>query len=101
MPSTPHDRAVVFDVTDDWIGRYEDLRYRALSAQGSGGGWGQALLLRSGLVAWMRAWPRSGHLKPNTATGTAQTPSLSAGLVRQMATIVANMILGGQRAVPT
>jgi len=93
MPSTPDDRTVVLDVKDDWIGRYEDLRHRALSAQSSGGGWALALLVRSGLVAWMRAWPPSRHVKRNSALGADQKPSLPAGLVGQMATIVTNIIL--------
>ncbi len=99
MPSAAHDTAVVFDIHDDWMGRYEDLRHRALSAHGSVGGWGMALLRRSGLVAWMRAWPRSGPRQPTSGAAPELKPSLSPGLVRQMATIVANMVLGKPREV--
>lgn len=42
-----------------WRARYEQLRQQALE-QGCGGqGWGLALFLRRGLVAWMRAWPQA------------------------------------------
>jgi hypothetical protein len=99
MPSTTHDTAVVFDIDDDWMGRYEDLRHGALSAQCSLGGHGLALLLRRGLVAWMRAWPRSGPRLPKSGVDLELKPGPCSGLVPQMATIVANMLLGKPREV--
>lgn len=97
MPSTTHDTAVVFDIDDDWMGRYEDLRHAALSAPCPFGGYGMTLLLRGGLVAWMRAWPRSGPRPPKSAADLELKPGWCPGLVPQMATIVANMLLGKPR----
>ena len=43
----------------DWARRYEQLRGLAVGGTPSAGRrWGLALVMRQGLVAWMRAWPR-------------------------------------------
>ncbi len=39
---------------EDWVARYEQLRKDVLS-QATGGGFGLIILLRQGMLAWMRA----------------------------------------------
>ena len=39
---------------EDWVARYEQLRNDVLS-QTTGGGFGLIILLRQGMIAWMRA----------------------------------------------
>jgi Recombinase len=41
----------------DWVGRYEAMRKLAVDNGPSRTGWGLALFVSRGLVAWMRAWP--------------------------------------------
>ena len=43
-----------------WNDRYESLR-AAWAAHAAG--WGQALFLRQGSVAWMKAWPVEGGVR--------------------------------------
>ena len=100
MTARLHDEAAVSH-QDDWIGWYEDLRHQSMAAHGSGGGWGLALFVRSGLVAWMRAWPESPQRTPNVCARVGHETSLPPSLLQQMTTIMANMILGRQREVPT
>jgi hypothetical protein len=39
---------------EDWVARYEQLRKHVLR-QATGGGFGLIILLRQGIIAWMRA----------------------------------------------
>ncbi len=87
---------------EPWTERYEDLRRQALSpgATLSVGGWGLALVIRSGLVAWMEAWPRLPDVSPplpgsvRAPTSFAQPEAGVPPVLRPQAVhILANMIL--------
>jgi hypothetical protein len=51
-----HDTLPSVDSPDRWATRYEDLRRHAVEKESSTG-WGAALLMQRGTVAWMKAWP--------------------------------------------
>jgi hypothetical protein len=59
-----------------WAALYEDLRRQALEGNSSQRGLGMALLLRQGMVAWMKAWLQS---TPRPQEGSK--PPASAGAV--------------------
>ena len=91
-----------------WTARYEDLRRQVLNpgATPSAGSWGQALVIGSGLVAWMEAWPRPTEApRPLPGSGRATTPTAmpEAGvppLLRPQAVhILVNMILALRKEV--
>ncbi len=46
------------DSPERWASRYEDLRRCAGKKEGPAG-WGVALFMQRGTVAWMKAWPAS------------------------------------------
>lgn len=82
-------------VPEKWTTRYEELR-RQILAEPAGGGWGRALLLRRGLLAWMQAWPIDDSAdqkaaKPAEPSATATT--LPAGLSGEITRVLVNMIL--------
>jgi hypothetical protein len=82
-------------VPEKWTTRYEELR-RQILAEPQGGGWGRALLLRRGLVAWMRAWPSDEETSQETtrpAEPSAPPTALPADLCGAMTRILVNMIL--------
>ena len=61
-----------------------------------GGGWGRALLLRRGLVAWMQAWPSdesTGQEATTPAEPSAAATTLPAGLCGEITRVLVNMIL--------
>ncbi len=85
---------------EPWAERYEDLRGQVLE-EGSpppSGGWGYALVVRHGLIAWMKAWPRSASptfREPLAATATTvEEPHVGASLRPQAIHMLVNMILG-------
>jgi hypothetical protein len=83
------------DVSQTWTTRYEELR-RQILAEPEGRGWGRALLLRRGLVAWMQAWPsdESGvQAAPKSAEPAAPAPTLPADLGSAITQVLVNMIL--------
>lgn len=82
-------------VSEKWTTRYEDLR-RQILAEPEGGGWGRALLLRRGLVAWMQAWPSDegiGQEATTPAEPSAAATTLPAGLCGEITRVLVNMIL--------
>jgi hypothetical protein len=82
-------------VPEKWTTRYEELR-RQILAEPEGGGWGRALLLRRGLVAWMQAWPSDGEIGPEAtkpAESSAPATPLPAGLCAEITRVLVNMIL--------
>jgi hypothetical protein len=85
-----------------WTARYEALRQQALQGSSAAGTWGRALLIRQGLVAWIRAWgpgeadPPGGRC--GTPPGRAEPPGTPQDLQRQMVVILADMILAGRPA---
>ena len=89
-----------------WASRYEELRRVALSERTwNSEGWGMTLLVRQGIVGWMRAWPlcdgpaRHEEHRPLLET-SAFTPPFSA-LRDQLSILWANMIINqGQKGAP-
>jgi len=82
-------------VSQTWTTRYEELR-RQILAESEGRGWGRALLLRRGLVAWMQAWPSDESAVPATpksAEPTAAATTLPAELGGAITQVLVNMIL--------
>ena len=79
---------------EDWGARYEQLRKDVLS-QATGGGFGLIILLRQGMIAWMRACAEA----PIPASASESVPQLNviSGLpsdVRsQVAVILAGILL--------
>jgi hypothetical protein len=67
------------------------------------GGWGRALVIRHGLVAWMEAWPQQAAAdppKPRLATTPVLPESPIPALLRPQAThILVTMILGTRQEV--
>ena len=60
-----------------WTTRYEEMRERAMAKSSSiDHARGYALLIRRGLVAWMRAWPRPAQ-EPSAIGSPAPEPPRS------------------------
>ena len=87
---------------EGWVRRYEDMRREVLYGQTfAKSRWGLALVVRRGLVAWMRAQAKRtlpvscfDHRPPGTDAGGTR----DAGPVRtQMIIALANMILNVRR----
>ena len=75
-----------------WNDRYESLRAACMARAA---GWGQALFLRQGLVAWMKAWPVekvAGTCEPH-AREAINPSELTGELERQVTGELVNMIL--------
>lgn len=88
-------RSETLPASEKWATRYEELR-RQILAEPAAGGWGRALLLRRGLVAWMQAWPSDEETGPNAtkpAEPSAAATTLPAGLCGEITRILVNMIL--------
>jgi hypothetical protein len=86
-----------------WADRYETIRRQALSDSGHGGG--LALLLRCGLVTWLRAWSIDASRHDAGATPqpseTAGTPAIPGDLSQEITRILVNMFLDQtQETVP-
>ena len=86
-----------------WQARYEQLRADWFTQEGS---WGQALFVRQGMAAWMKAWsaakPPKSVMPPDSTTGESrpsQPVSMGGGLQRQLARELANLILHRQQEV--
>jgi hypothetical protein len=62
--------------------------------------YGYALLVRRGLVAWMKAWPRPAPARDSGACRTADVVVVPSHLLRSAATLLVNMILGTPTEVP-
>lgn len=78
---------------EDWVARYEQLRKDVLS-QANGGGFGLILLLRQGMIAWIRACT----LNPVPAPAERSAPPWDAvsrlpGDVRSQAAVILAGIL--------
>ena len=58
IPDAPRDQIPILP-DEPWATRYEELRKQVMAETGSlDHTYGYALLVRRGLVAWMKAWPR-------------------------------------------
>ena len=79
-----------------WTTRYEEMRERAMARSCSiDHGHGYALLIRRGLAAWIKAWPRSTQEPPrdlgfNSRAAVLTVPS---HLLQSAASVLVNMIL--------
>jgi hypothetical protein len=87
----------------DWADRYEALRRQAMDNREGASGWGFALLLHRGVVAWMRvcsavpdeapeAQPAEAPA-PRVPEGGRPSPTHAPGLDCQVVRILAQMIL--------
>ena len=87
-----------------WTSRYEDLRSQVMGGRRPDrGGWGLALFIRQGMIAWMRAWPKrssadvsKGHCPPESVARAVQIPL---SVRKQVTMVLATMILNGRREV--
>lgn len=80
-----------------WSARYERLRAGWLVQELS---WGQALLIRQGMAAWMKAWPAAEPSESAMSTDSVSVKSVSSQPValagelhRQLARELTNLIL--------
>jgi len=75
-----------------WNDRYESLRAAWMARTA---GWGQALFLRQGLVAWMKAWPVENVARTcdSHAPKGISPGELTDELERQVTGELVNMIL--------
>ena len=92
---------------EEWTTRYEAVRQRAIGVQHSEqSGWELALLVRRGVVAWMRAWPtmdepQTLHDRADTLAVDSQTPPITipSTVCDQLTSVLVSMILP-QRSAP-
>jgi hypothetical protein len=86
-----------------WSARYEQLRAGWFVHELT---WGQALFVRQGMAAWMRAWSaaepsesatRPGSIVPESAS--SQAVAMGGELQLQLARELANLILHRQQEV--
>lgn len=59
----------------DLMGRYEELRRRALGGEPGGFRFGLAVLQRQGLAGWLRAWDQLGIVADRAVSTPADSPS--------------------------
>ena len=87
-----------------WTTRYEEMRERAMAKSSSiDHARGYALLIRRGLVAWMRAWPRPARSRAiGSSSPTAAALTVPPHLLHSAASVLVNMIvsLGTPTEVP-
>ena len=79
-----------------WATRYEEMRRRATADSRSiDNSYGYALLLRRGLVAWMKAWPRAVQEPPCDSGSAAGVDRLTAPshLLQSAASLLVDMTL--------
>jgi hypothetical protein len=90
-----------------WAARYEDLRRQIVNERRPvSAGWGLALFVRRGAVAWMEGWPRPEELA-EAGAGRAQSIepaqhgiALPGALQTQIATVLAGVVLSRWSAPP-
>jgi hypothetical protein len=79
-----------------WTTRYEEMRERAMAKSSLiDHAHGYALLIRRGLVAWMKAWPRPAQEPPCNLGLNSQAAAFAvpAPLLQSAASVLVNMIL--------
>ena len=92
---------------EEWTTRYEAVRQRAIGGQHSEqSGWELALLVRRGVVAWMRAWPtldepQTLHDCADTLADDSQAPPITipSTVCDEITSVLVSMILP-QRSAP-
>lgn len=79
---------------EDWAARYEQLRKDVFS-QATGGGFGLIVLLRQGMIAWMRACACAVTPAPASKSAQLLNPlnSLPGDVRSQAAVILAGILL--------
>ena len=95
IPDVPRDQAPVLP-DQLWTTRYEEMRERAMAKSSSiDHARGYALLIRRGLVAWMRAWPRPAQDPPRDWGSNSRAAALPvpSHLLQSAASLLVNMIL--------
>ena len=101
-PGAPQD-GFVARPDEPWTTRYEEMRRQVMeSLSANTHAYGYALLVRRGLVAWMKAWPRStpAPTHESGACRTADAVVVPSHLLRSATTLLVNMILGIPTEVP-
>jgi hypothetical protein len=94
-PEAPREDALVLP-DEPWATRYEELRQLVMArACAIDHAYAYSLLVRRGLAAWMKAWPRPA---PETARDRGFGPTVDgvtvpSHLVRSAASLLVNMIL--------
>jgi hypothetical protein len=95
IPEVPRDQVPVLP-DELWTTRYEEMRERAMAKACSIDHLhGYALLIRRGLVAWMKAWPRPAR-EPRGDLGVSSRVdalTVSSHLLQSAASLLVNMIL--------
>src|SRR5262245_22774897 len=104
IPEVPRDQVPVLP-DELWTPRYEAMRKRAMAKSGSvDNSYGYALLIRRGLVAWMKAWPRPAREPPHDLGSGPRADALTvpSHLLQSAASLLVNMILslGAATEVP-
>jgi hypothetical protein len=94
-PVTPRDGPLL-SPDESWTARYEAMRGQVMTKPGTlDHVYGYALLVRRGLTAWMRSWPRpipgpSRDVTPDRAAADATIPT---NFLRSATSLLVNMIL--------
>ena len=95
IPDASQDRIPVL-VDEPWETRYEEMRRQVMTELGpTNHAYGYVLLVRRGLVAWMKAWPQlasqtSCDLHSGQRLDAVTVPS---HLLRSATSLLVNMIL--------
>jgi hypothetical protein len=95
IPDVPRDQVPILP-DGLWTTRYEEMRKRAVAKSCSiDHPYGYALLIRRGLVAWMRAWPRPAQESPRDRGSGPRVDALTipSHLLQSAASLLVNMIL--------
>jgi hypothetical protein len=95
IPEAPQEGALILP-DEPWATRYEEMRQQVMARTGAiDHTYGYSMLVRRGLVAWMKAWPRP-------APESSRDPGFGHGvdgatvlphLLRSAASLLVNMIL--------
>jgi hypothetical protein len=104
IPDAPRDQVPVL-VDEPWATRYEEMRRQVMTQFGSiDHAYGYVLLVRRGLVAWMKAWPRPAS-QPSRDPRSGQpvdAATIPSPLLQSATSLLVNMILilAAQTEVP-
>ena len=86
----------------DLVAHYEQLRREATDAAARGHeGLGMALFLRSGMTAWMQAWPSTSCVTPPALPQPTRTAPVPLDVRVQVTTLLAGIILDLQQEAMT
>jgi|BogFormECP12_OM1_1039635.scaffolds.fasta_scaffold12740_2 hypothetical protein len=104
IPAAPREDVLILP-DEPWATRYEEMRQQVMArSRAIDHTYGYALLVRRGLVAWMKAWPRPA---PESSCDpgfghTVDGVTVSSHLLRSAASLLVNMILtlGAPTEVP-